>query len=132
MRPFYAVLMTWCMLSLAAFALPAAADPSNDDSQLANINRRLSALATAPENDPSSATVPHPAAVSQFVKLSNVGSKRTLTLPPFLDRPQISRLISHYHQVDRMMHYQHQGFDVNLWGVLNRGRGLSVRFSRSF
>lgn len=113
--------------TIIALALPALAEP-RDDQQLANINRRLSALTEAP-----AAPVPQPARVVVSPTLQTAALRPGVAqLPAFMTRPQLMRLVSHFQSVDRMMHYHSRGLDANLWGVFNHGKGLSIKFTRTF
>jgi hypothetical protein len=128
MRAGLATTMVLTAAAIVALALPALAEP-RDDQQLANINRRLSALTTAPEAAPA----PQPARVVVSPTLQTAAMRPGVAqLPAFMTRPQLMRLVSHFQSVDRMMHYHSRGLDANFWGVFNHGKGLSIKFTRTF
>ena len=130
MRAVLASLTVWAALVFALSALPAAADP-NDDQQLASINRRLSALASDPSSD--SAKAVRPAAAATVPTLSTSALKPGVAnLPPFMSGPKVMHLVANFHSLDRMMHYHSRGLDANFWGVFSHGRGLAIRYSRTF
>ena len=130
MRAVLASLIVWVALAFTTSATPAAADP-NDDQQLASINRRLSALASDSSADAlkQSRPVMSPAVPPLSTSALKPG---VANLPPFLNRPKIMHLITNFRSLDRMMHYQGRGLDANFWGVFSHGRGLSIRYSRTF
>lgn len=133
MRPLCSALVVCAALAMATSLQPVLADPAPDSDQLAAVNRRLSALTA----DQDAATTVAPAAEASSIHQApaltpRISSASQRALPPFLTRPQITRLVAHFRQVDRVLHFQQRGMDVNLWGVFNRGRGLSIKYSRTF
>ena len=127
MRAGLASVVVMTAAAVVALAVPAFAEPT-DDQQLANINRRLSALTSEPE-----AEAPKPARIVMSPMLpTTVVRPGIAQLPAFMTTPQLMRMVSHFRSVDRMMHYHSRGLDANFWGVFNRGRGLSIRYSRTF
>jgi hypothetical protein len=47
--------------------------------------------------------------------------------PVWLTDPTLLLIATHFTSAERILHYRHAGFDANLWGVFNRGRGIRVR-----
>ncbi len=130
MRARLASLMVPVAAFLCATAFPAFAD-QGDDHQLASINRRLSSLAAQPGVEPSRPLRDQVAPAQPPLALG-VQRAQSAGLQAFLARPQVMHMVQYFHSVDRVMHYQGHGVDANLWGVFNRGRGISIRFSRRF
>jgi len=129
MRPSLAFLSVPLAMLLCA-ATPAFAD--SDDSQLASLNRHLSSL-TVPNasNEPKIERI----AVAPSVQLPGeaaVQRPRSVAFSSLMGRPEVLHLIAAFHSVDRVMHYRGHGVDANFWGVFNRGRGLSFKYSRRF
>jgi hypothetical protein len=48
--------------------------------------------------------------------------------PDWLSNPTCLIMAARLTSAERILHFRHDGFDVNLWGVLNQGRGIRVRF----
>jgi hypothetical protein len=48
--------------------------------------------------------------------------------PDWLSSPSLLSIATRFTSAERILHYRHAGFDANFWGVLNRGRGIRVRF----
>jgi hypothetical protein len=48
--------------------------------------------------------------------------------PDWLSSPTLLSIAARFTSAERILHYQHSGLDANFWGVLNRGRGIRVRF----
>jgi hypothetical protein len=47
----------------------------------------------------------------------------------WLANPTFLSMAARFTSAERILHYRYAGFDANFWGVLNRGRGIRVRFS---
>lgn len=118
---------------LAGLATPAWASDGNAP-DLSQINRRLSALAVQSQ----------PAARGDIESPADAPTARPVALPQLSVRrspPQASgsfvpaRILKIAQQIqgaDRLMHFRGHGIDANLWGVLSRGRGVSVQYSVKF
>ena len=128
--PSVAAIYAFCLAAgWNAFVSPALADPTDSD-QLAAINQRLSQLTTddapvefkalpvnsAPQLRPGS----KPAAVQQ----TGVSTQAALS--------RIIKFAERFRKIDHVMHFQVHGIDANFWGILNHGRGISIRFARAF
>src|ERR1700692_1829488 len=42
----------------------------------------------------------------------------------WLSNPTFLSIAARFTSAERILHYRYAGFDANLWGVLNRGRGI--------
>ena len=48
--------------------------------------------------------------------------------PDWLSNPTFLSMAARFTSAERILHYRHAGFDANFWGIVNRGRGIRVRF----
>lgn len=132
MRASLASLVVPVLALLCGTAFPALAEPA-DDRQLASINRRLSSLAAQPESEaPRSMRADQNAPAEQAPFALGIQRPHKAGLQAFLTSPQMMHMVQYFHSLDRVMHYQSHGVDANLWGLFNRGRAISIRFSRRF
>ncbi len=120
-------------LLFAALGMPAwAADANTPD--LSQINRKLSALAT--EALPATRGELPAQADSTTVRprtLPAITVRRTQRQAPGSYVPaKLLKIAQQAQGADRLMHFRGHGIDANLWGVLNRGRGVSVQYSVKF
>lgn len=47
----------------------------------------------------------------------------------WLTSPAFLAVAAGFTSAERILHYQHAGLDANFWGILNRDRGIRIRFS---
>lgn len=47
----------------------------------------------------------------------------------WLTSPGFLAVAAGFTSAERILHYRHAGVDANFWGILNRDRGIRIRFS---
>jgi len=107
------------LLSNHAIAVGA---PSPAGEPNAALNRQLASLAVSPA--PLSRIRPAPL-VGLFAP---VASER-LPKRNWLSNPSIMAIAARFTSAEQILHFRHGGFDANFWGILNRGRGIVIRYS---
>jgi hypothetical protein len=67
---------------------------------------------------------PRPTAVQRLSPRSAVNQGK----PDWLSNPTFLLMAARFTSAERILHFRHAGFDANFWGIVNRGRGIRVRF----
>jgi hypothetical protein len=109
---------------LATYPQGALAAPTGSDQDVSTLNRHLAVLVEAPGRErPASAVTAQAPAAPEILLQS--GQKPT---QPWQLTPAILAWATRYTHAERLLHFQTHGLDANLWGALNGGRGVRIKY----
>jgi hypothetical protein len=126
----FAVLAAVTAIALSGAAAPSLAGPVPPASEpnVANVsnvalNRHLATLAASPSRQRP------PSGVAAAGFGLNTGPK---TSPSMILSPAILSIVSRFTKAEHLLHFKSHGLDANLWGALNGGPGVKIRYSIKF
>lgn len=122
----FAVLVAVVAVAFVGFASPSVAGPAPEgsDPSVSVVNRHLATLLAPPPRQRPSAGVVQAGAPGLMTRPTNNASA--------LFSPAILSIVSHFTKAEHLLHFQSHGLDANLWGALNGGPGVKIRYSFKF